>query len=89
MECLDRQRLKLSRVGTKIVFVTQPTDAVSGEPISPAVVAEVRDVNDNLAELWAAPVTLAIETNPRGGTLSGIATVNATGGVAAFDGLSH
>ena len=75
-------------MGTKIVFVTQPTDAVSGEPISPAVVAEVRDVNDNLAELWAAPVTLAIEMNPRGGTLSGIATVNATGGVAAFDGLS-
>ena len=80
--------LEVEQAATKIVFVTQPTDAVSGEPIAPAVVAEVRDANDNLAELSAAPVTLTIETNPRGGTLSGIATVNAVGGVATFDGLS-
>jgi hypothetical protein len=77
-----------SVTNTKIVFVAQPTDVVSGEPISPVVVAEIRDANDNLAELSAAPVTLTIQTNPRGGTLSGITTVNATGGVATFDDLS-
>ena len=62
-------------------------DAVQREPISPAVVAEIRDANDNLADL-APPVTLTIETNPRGGTLSGITTVDAVGGVASFNGLS-
>ena len=80
--------LEVEQSATKIVFVTQPTDAVSGEPISPAVVAEVRDANDNLDVLSAAPVTLTIEANPRGGTLSGITTVDAIGGVATFDGLS-
>ena len=63
--------LEVEQSATKIVFVTQPMDGVSGEPISPAVVAEVRDANDNLVESSTASVTVAIETNPRGGTLSG------------------
>ena len=80
--------LEVEQAAAQVVIVTQPTDAVSGEPISPAVVAEIRDANDNLAKLVVAPVTLAIETNPRGGTLAGITTVSTTGGVATFAGLS-
>ena len=80
--------LEVEQVVTKIVFVVEPTDAVSGELISPAVVAEIRDANDHLAPYVVTPVTLTIEANPRGGTLSGITTVNAIGGVATFDGLS-
>ena len=80
--------LQVEREATHIIIVTEPTDAVSGEPISPAVVAEIRYANGDLAEFVVAPVTLAIESNPRGGTLSGITTLNTTGGVATFHGLS-
>ena len=59
--------LEVEQMATKVVLVTQPTDAVSGELISPAVVAEIRDANDNLAPFVVASVALAIETNPRGG----------------------
>ena len=51
-------------------------------------VAEIRDANDNLAPFVVAPVTLAIETNPRGDSLSGATTLNTTAGVATFNGLS-
>ena len=80
--------LEVEQMATKVVLVTQPTDAVSGELISPAVVAEIRDANDNLAPFVVASVALAIETNPRGGTLSGAPPVNTTAGVATFNGLS-
>ena len=78
----------LQRMATHVVITTQPTNAVSGEPISPPVVAEIRYANGDLAEFVVAPVTLTIEANPRGGTLSGVTTVNTIGGVATFDGLS-
>ena len=75
-------------VPTQLAFVQQPTNATSGAAISPAPTVQVRDANDNLVPTATDAVTVAIGTNPGGGTLGGTATANATAGVATFSGLS-
>src|SRR5260370_23198247 len=55
--------------------------------ISPAVTVQVLDAFNNLTSS-TANVTLAIGTNPGGGTLSGTTTVAAVSGVATFSNLS-
>jgi hypothetical protein len=75
-------------VPTQLAFVQQPSNTVGGAPISPAVTVQVRDVNGNLVPTATNAVTVAIGTNPQGGTLSGTTTVNAVAGVATFSGLS-
>jgi len=72
----------------KLVFVVQPGDAIAGGAIDPPVQVAVQDAGGNTVTSSAAPVTLAIGTNPGGGTLSGTATVNAMNGVATFSDLS-
>jgi N-acetylneuraminic acid mutarotase/S-adenosylmethionine hydrolase len=72
-----------------LVFLQQPTSAVAGQAISPAVTVEIVDqfgnllTNDN-----TDTITVAIGTNPGGGTLSGTLTVTVSGGVATFADLS-
>lgn len=56
----------------------------SGSPVA----VDVLDGNGNLLTSSTAAVTLAIESNPGSGTLSGTTTVDASGGVASFPGLS-
>jgi hypothetical protein len=74
--------------GTKLVFTTEPTSIVAGSPITPAVQVTIQDNSGNTVTGATNTVTLAIGTNPGGGTLSGTASVAAVAGVATFPGLS-
>ena len=72
----------------KVVYTQQPTAVVAGSLISPAVVVTVQDAGGNTVTSSSATVTIAIGTNPGGGTLSGTVSVAASGGVATFADLS-
>src|SRR5439155_1761510 len=69
-------------------FVLQPDSTEAGATIGPAVQVIVRDALRNPVESFSGSVTLAIGTNPGGGTLSGTTTVTAVAGVATFNDLS-
>lgn len=73
---------------TKLVFTVQPTDTVAGADIRPAVQVTAQDASGNTATSFTASVTIALWTNPGGGTLSGAKTVPAVNGVATFSDLS-
>jgi hypothetical protein len=72
----------------KVAFTQQPTTVVAGSLISPAVVVTVQDAGGNTVTSSNATVTLAIGTNPGGGTLSGTVSKPASSGVATFADLS-
>ncbi|MDX1609971.1 MAG: DUF6701 domain-containing protein [Halofilum sp. (in: g-proteobacteria)] len=72
----------------QVRFSIQPSDTVAGQVISPAVEVRVEDASGNLVSDSTAAITVAIENNPAGGTLSGTTTVNAVNGVATFSDLS-
>ncbi|HVE85973.1 MAG TPA: hypothetical protein VND93_24120, partial [Myxococcales bacterium] len=72
----------------KLAFTVQPSSSTAGVALSPAVRVTVRDAFDNTVTSSAAGITVAIGTNPGGGTLSGITTVSASAGVAVFSNLS-
>src|SRR5439155_16636896 len=71
-----------------LVFGVQPTNTVAGVAIGPAVTVRVLDQFGNLVTGDTSNVTVAIGTNPGGGTLSGVTTVAASGGIATFTTLS-
>ncbi|HXV92235.1 MAG TPA: hypothetical protein VD813_02960, partial [Pseudonocardia sp.] len=73
---------------SQLAFTAQPTTAVAGAAIAPAVAVTVRDAFGNTATGFAGSVTVAIGTNPGTGTLSGTATAAAVAGVATFGTLS-
>ena len=73
---------------TKLAFIQQPTNAVAGAGITPAITVQVQDNGGNLVTTSSASITLAISANPGSGTLSGTTTVSAVNGVATFSGLS-
>ena len=65
------------------MFLVQPSSALVGQMISPAIQVEVQDAG---AAGWDSnPITLVINANPGGATLSGAGPVNAVGGVATFN----
>ncbi len=72
----------------KLAFTVQPTNVVSAVAITPAVQVSIQDAQGNLVPTATNAVTIAIGTNPGTGTLSGTATVTASGGVATFSNLS-
>ncbi|NKI33598.1 choice-of-anchor D domain-containing protein, partial [Wenzhouxiangella sp. XN79A] len=70
-----------------LVFTAQPTDAVVGQAITPAVQVEARDALDNpVAD--GTVILLALGANLGGGTLAGTLDASTTGGVATFADLS-
>ena len=73
---------------SEVVYTQQPTAVIAGSAITPAVVATVEDAGGNPITSSSAMVTIAITTNPGGGTLSGTLSINATNGVATFANLS-
>ena len=73
---------------TKVIYSQAPTAVVAGSAISPAVVVNIDDAGGNTVTSSNATVTMAITTNPGGGTLSGTLSVGATSGVATFSDLS-
>ncbi len=72
----------------KLVFDVQPHSTSAGAALSPAVTVRLLDSSDNLVTAATNAVTLALGTNPGGGTLSGTTTSNAVGGVATFADLA-
>ncbi|HEY1443479.1 MAG TPA: hypothetical protein VGF51_01170, partial [Acidimicrobiales bacterium] len=73
----------------KLAFVVQPSTAVAGTTISPAVQVVVEDADGNRETADnSTQVTLVIGTNPSGGTLGGVSATTVTGGIAAFANLS-
>jgi uncharacterized repeat protein (TIGR01451 family) len=56
--------------------------------ISPAVTVRAVDADGATVPSFTGSVTIALGTNPSGGTLSGTTTVAAVGGVATFGNLS-
>jgi hypothetical protein len=68
---------------SKLAFLTQPSNGIAGAPFAPAVQVVLLDRFDN-ATTSTAPVTVALGSNPAGGTLGGTTTVAAVNGVATF-----
>ncbi len=74
---------------TKLAFVVGPSNATAGSVIAPAVKVAVEDASGNIETSDnATSVTLAIGTNPGGGTLSGGTAVTVSSGIATFPGVS-
>lgn len=72
-----------------LAFTTQPpASTAAATPFSPQPVVALQDASGNVDASYAGTVTLAIGTNPGGGTLAGTAVVAASAGVATFSGLS-
>jgi alpha-tubulin suppressor-like RCC1 family protein len=72
---------------SKLTFITQPKNAVAGTKFSPVAVA-IQDDGGRTVTSATNSVTIAIESNPRNGTLSGALTVAAVNGVATFANLT-
>jgi outer membrane protein assembly factor BamB len=74
---------------TKLAIVQGPSSTAAGATITPAVTVAVEDANGNVETADnATQVSLAIGTNPAGGTLSGGSAVTVASGIASFSGLS-
>lgn len=75
---------------TKLVFTVQPSQSAdtAGSPLKPAVAVAAADPFGNAVPSFADSVSIAIGTNPGGGTLSGAKRVVAANGVATFGNLS-
>ena len=75
---------------SKLMFTTQPGAGIAGAALSAQPVVTLQDPSGNTVTGTAQNVTLAIQTNPAGGTLSGTTTVavNTLTGLATFSGLS-
>ena len=71
-------------VATRLGFTTQPAPAAAGAVITPPVVVAVQDGDGNTVTTATNAVTVALGSNPGGGTLSGTTTVTAVNGVATF-----
>ena len=76
------------RPATHLVFTVQPTNTVAGSTISPAVQVAAQDDAGVTVTSFSGSITIALGTNPAGGTLSGTKIVTAVNGVATFSTLS-
>jgi len=86
--CSDPQRGCRETAPTQLVFTVQPTTTTAGATITPAVQVTARDAQGNTDTRYTGSVTVALGTNPSGGTLSGTTSVAAVAGVATFGNLS-
>ncbi|HZI22909.1 MAG TPA: hypothetical protein VFD76_10345, partial [Gemmatimonadales bacterium] len=73
---------------TQLAFGTEPGTTVAGHQISPAVKVRALDALGNLVPGFTGSVSIALGSNPVGGTLSGTTPITAVGGVATFFDLS-
>lgn len=72
-----------------IRFVQEPSNAQAGLAITPAVTVELIDLYSNrITTDNATTITVTIDNNPGGSTLSGITTRTVVAGLATFTGIS-
>src|SRR6266566_3774009 len=69
---------------TQLAFTVQPSNAVAGAAISPAVQVTALDPAGNPVPSFTGTVTVALGNNPGGSTLGGTTTLAAVNGVASF-----
>ena len=69
---------------TKLGFTTQPGGGAAGAAWAQQPAVAILDAFGNTVPGASASITVAIGTNPSGGTLSGTTTVATVGGVATF-----
>src|SRR5204862_2602276 len=72
---------------TNLAFTTQTQTTQAGQTM-PSVRVTARDASGKTVTGYTGLITVAIGTNPSGGTLSGTTSVNAVSGVATFSTLS-
>ena len=72
----------------QLAFLQQPTNVTGGATITPAVTVRILDAGGNFVASASNAVTVAIGTNPGGGTLGGTTTANAVAGIATFGDLT-
>src|SRR6266702_3909085 len=72
----------------RLAFTVQPGPTVVGTAIKPALQVAVQDTLGNTVTTATSVITIALGTNPAGGTLSGTLSRSAVGGVATFGDLS-
>src|SRR5262249_36849232 len=65
-----------------LVFLTGPSNATAGAPISPAVRVGVTDAYGNLVTSASDAVAIALSSNPGSATLSGTTSASAISGIA-------
>jgi Bacterial Ig-like domain (group 1) len=75
-------------VATKLVISAQPTNAVAGAVLAPAIVVQAKDGLNDLQTSFTGNVAISFGTNPGTGSLGGTLTVAAVAGVATFSDLS-
>lgn len=89
MELVAFRVASVSGPPAKLAFIQGPSNTAAGATITPAVTVAVEDANGNIETSDnATQVSLAIGTNPAGGTLSGGSDVTVASGIATFSGLS-
>src|SRR5207245_6339689 len=67
-----------------LVFTVRATAVGAGSAVTPQVQMSARDPHANTDPTFTGGITVALGTNPSGGTLSGTTTVSAVAGVASF-----
>jgi alpha-tubulin suppressor-like RCC1 family protein len=75
-------------VPAQLAFTQEPSNTQQGQAITPSVQVAIQDAFANTVSSATNAVTLAIGTNPAGGTLTGTTTANAVSGTATFANLS-
>ena len=71
----------------RLVFTVQPSDAVVGAVITPAIEVTALDAAGGVVTAYSDSVRITIATNPSGGKVAGTTTVLAVAGVARFTDL--
>src|SRR5207247_6788888 len=66
---------------THLAFAVQPGTTTAGHQIAPAVKVAAQDALGNAVPTFTGPVTVALGSNPSGGTLSGSKTGSAVSSV--------
>ena len=77
-----------SNPATQLAFSVEPVNTSYGVNIAPAIKVEIQDANGNLVNTATDNITLAINNNSGGSTLSGTLTVAAIAGVATFSDIN-
>ncbi len=72
------------RPPSRLGFVVQPSNAMAGMAITPAIRVALQDQVGNTVPSATGTITLAFASNPGGATLTGALSVQAVQGVATF-----
>src|SRR5207249_4636904 len=73
---------------TQLAFTVPPSTTAAGAAVTPAVQVTAQDALGATVVSFTGDVTVALATNPAGGTLGGTTTLAAVNGVATFANLT-